>query len=262
MVIAAEERPAEGVDVLELRPLDRAAAHGLLDQNYGTRLASAVASQVVDAAAGNPLALLEIPASLTTAQRSGAEPAAPVLAVCRRQRRLLMTSGQLSEDEARDAHARALRRSRARGPLPISRRSARSPSVARAELTSVSNRVRRGPQMGTAHLVAQPVGCSEQAGGLLRAIRARREPGGRLERVREGVVHVERPRTPLNATVEELASLVGASPSEVQLGEVRRRVRGRDLVVHVAGEEYARSTRSSCVKSPRPDVEPSERSRA
>lgn len=69
--------------MLELRPLDRAAALTLLDRHFGTRLADTVAADVVDAATGNPLALLEIPESLTTAQRSGAEPAAPMLALCR-----------------------------------------------------------------------------------------------------------------------------------------------------------------------------------
>ncbi len=83
MIVATEGPPGEGADVLELHPLDRTAALTLLDRRYGTRLAAAVAADVIDAAAGNPLALLEIPESLTSAQLSGAEPAASALAVCR-----------------------------------------------------------------------------------------------------------------------------------------------------------------------------------
>jgi len=79
VVLAA--RPGEvrrllrGVPSLELGPLDDAAALTLLARApHGRALAPAVARRLLAAAAGNPLALGELPGMLTAGQRTGAEP--------------------------------------------------------------------------------------------------------------------------------------------------------------------------------------------
>ena len=82
MLIASENRLGETVDVLEPRPLDRVSALVLLDHLHGSRLSDAVAADVVDAASGNPLALVEISKVLTAGQLSGAESTASTLAAC------------------------------------------------------------------------------------------------------------------------------------------------------------------------------------
>jgi DNA-binding CsgD family transcriptional regulator len=63
-------------DLPELRPaaLDRQAALALLESKVGTSIAPQVAERLLVAAAGNPLALVEIPASLRQTQLNGAEP--------------------------------------------------------------------------------------------------------------------------------------------------------------------------------------------
>jgi GMP synthase-like glutamine amidotransferase/tetratricopeptide (TPR) repeat protein len=67
------------VEVVELGPLDRSSAWLLLERRFGRELSPHVAAEVIDAARGNPLALLEISASLASDQRSGAAPLAEVL---------------------------------------------------------------------------------------------------------------------------------------------------------------------------------------
>lgn len=70
---------AAEVEVLELRPLDRGSAWRLLERRFGRELSPHVSAEVIDVAGGNPLALLEIPASLSSDQRSGAAPLGDVL---------------------------------------------------------------------------------------------------------------------------------------------------------------------------------------
>ncbi len=69
-----------GLEELALAPLDRAASLELLHRR-APDLSAPVAEAVAEAAAGNPLALAELPATLSPAQRSGvvalAEPLAP-----------------------------------------------------------------------------------------------------------------------------------------------------------------------------------------
>jgi GMP synthase-like glutamine amidotransferase/tetratricopeptide (TPR) repeat protein len=69
---AADDLPeAEELALLGLEP---AAARSLLEARVGDALAPAVSERVLAAAQGNPLALLEIPPALTSAQRAGREP--------------------------------------------------------------------------------------------------------------------------------------------------------------------------------------------
>lgn len=62
-----------GLDVIDVNGLDDPAAKALLE-SVGPTLSPAVAEQVSAAAAGNPLALIEVPLSLRDAQRAGVEP--------------------------------------------------------------------------------------------------------------------------------------------------------------------------------------------
>jgi DNA-binding CsgD family transcriptional regulator len=61
----------EGLDELRLEPLDDGAAREVMAESA---LAPAVATRVLAAAAGNPLALVELPRALTPDQRDGAAP--------------------------------------------------------------------------------------------------------------------------------------------------------------------------------------------
>ncbi|MFN8121388.1 MAG: ATP-binding protein [Thermoleophilia bacterium] len=78
--IAVATRIAEGVEatlpgahVLTLAPLDDAAARAVIELT-GDRVADDVATRLVRVAGGNPLALVEIPGSLTDEERSGLVP--------------------------------------------------------------------------------------------------------------------------------------------------------------------------------------------
>ncbi|HEY8582425.1 MAG TPA: AAA family ATPase [Capillimicrobium sp.] len=64
---------APGVERLRIEPLDAASARALLERG-ARRLAPAVVEQVTEAAAGNPLALIEVTATLTPDQRAGRAP--------------------------------------------------------------------------------------------------------------------------------------------------------------------------------------------
>jgi DNA-binding CsgD family transcriptional regulator/tetratricopeptide (TPR) repeat protein len=65
---------AGGLPMLRLNGLDAEAARALLDEYAPSQLGAAVADRLVEATAGNPLALIEIPVLLSTAQLAGAEP--------------------------------------------------------------------------------------------------------------------------------------------------------------------------------------------
>ncbi|HEU4655927.1 MAG TPA: AAA family ATPase [Capillimicrobium sp.] len=64
---------APGVDRLPVGPLDAASSRAVLERGSGA-LSAAVVDQVAEAAAGNPLALVEIAAALTPDQRAGRAP--------------------------------------------------------------------------------------------------------------------------------------------------------------------------------------------
>jgi DNA-binding CsgD family transcriptional regulator len=68
-----EPSALQSLEVIEVNGLDDLAARALLTMHAPT-LSSAVADQVRAAAAGNPLALIEVPISLRDAQRAGLEP--------------------------------------------------------------------------------------------------------------------------------------------------------------------------------------------
>jgi DNA-binding CsgD family transcriptional regulator len=78
-----EERPFEapGLPALRVTGLDDSAAHALLEQNAGDGIAPAVRERLVAETAGNALALLELPASLSPDQLSGREPLAQPLPI-------------------------------------------------------------------------------------------------------------------------------------------------------------------------------------
>jgi DNA-binding CsgD family transcriptional regulator len=63
-----------GIEVLTVGGLDPASAASLLDERWGQRLAPTVRDALVRATAGNPLALVELPASLTAGQLAAREP--------------------------------------------------------------------------------------------------------------------------------------------------------------------------------------------
>lgn len=65
---------APGVPALSVPGLDSAAAHALLEKSAGGRVDPRVADQLLAAAGGNPLALVELPAALTAGELSGQEP--------------------------------------------------------------------------------------------------------------------------------------------------------------------------------------------
>jgi DNA-binding CsgD family transcriptional regulator len=66
-----EGREVPGLDLGELEP---AAAAAVVEERVGSALAPAVRDYLVAEAAGNPLALIELPGALTTAQLAGDEP--------------------------------------------------------------------------------------------------------------------------------------------------------------------------------------------
>ena len=76
-VLAARDPEHEGggpdVPTVRVGPLSPIAARAVLDR-IAPDVVAPVAAIVVDAAAGNPLALVELPATLTTEQRAGREP--------------------------------------------------------------------------------------------------------------------------------------------------------------------------------------------
>lgn len=78
-----EERgfEAPGLPSFTVAGLDESAAKELLDQHLGDGIAATVREQLVAETAGNALALLELPASLTPDQLSGREPLAQPLPV-------------------------------------------------------------------------------------------------------------------------------------------------------------------------------------
>jgi DNA-binding CsgD family transcriptional regulator len=94
LVLASREAAPDGLPELALGPLDRDAAFELLKRRAGD-LAPSVAAALVDAAAGNPLALVELPGTLTAGQRSGA--AEIELPIAPGRRMLAAYAGRLGE---------------------------------------------------------------------------------------------------------------------------------------------------------------------
>jgi DNA-binding NarL/FixJ family response regulator len=75
----AREIDAAGLEVLRLAPLAPGDAVALVRETHGDRVRGTVMADLVTAAAGNPLALLELPSALTEEQLSGREAMPPVL---------------------------------------------------------------------------------------------------------------------------------------------------------------------------------------
>jgi DNA-binding CsgD family transcriptional regulator len=72
---------AEGLPELAVGGLDRESALTLLRERWGARIRGDVAEQIVEATGGNPLALHDVPALLTSEELSGAQPLADPLPV-------------------------------------------------------------------------------------------------------------------------------------------------------------------------------------
>ncbi len=92
--LLAAARPEEesffdraGLPELELLPLDTDAASGLIDERFPT-LAPRVRERILTEAQGNPLALLELPAGLSDAQRTALQDLPLALPLSRRLQRL------------------------------------------------------------------------------------------------------------------------------------------------------------------------------
>jgi GMP synthase-like glutamine amidotransferase len=90
-------------EIVELQPLDRAASLTLLERRFGEGLSPTVVAEVVDVARGNPLALREIPLSLTPGQRVGSVPLGDTLITCRSAERAILARISALGEEARRA---------------------------------------------------------------------------------------------------------------------------------------------------------------
>jgi GMP synthase-like glutamine amidotransferase/tetratricopeptide (TPR) repeat protein len=105
LVVATAGGPMPGdaaFEVVELGPLSGGASLELLDRRFGATLSPHVAAEVIAVAGGNPLALAEIPLSLTAGQRAGVEPLGDVLRTRRSaEQALLERVSSLSEPERR-----------------------------------------------------------------------------------------------------------------------------------------------------------------
>ena len=89
-------------EIVELQPLDRAASLTLLERSFGNELSPTVVAEVVNVARGNPLALREIPLSLTPGQRVGSVPLGDALLTCRSaEHAILARISALGEDARR-----------------------------------------------------------------------------------------------------------------------------------------------------------------
>ena len=104
VLLAARDGEGDRFDVaalpeLHLAGLDATSAGELLDRSASVPLAPAVRRRLVEGTGGNPLALLELPSTLSDAQRSGAEPVLDPLPVGTRvERAFLARVRRLPED--------------------------------------------------------------------------------------------------------------------------------------------------------------------
>jgi DNA-binding CsgD family transcriptional regulator len=97
-----ESLDTRGIDEIELGGLDDVPARELLAQSGAGPLAPPVASRLIAATGGNPLALVEVPPGLNERQRAGREPLDDPLAVGESvERAFLVRVGGLSADARR-----------------------------------------------------------------------------------------------------------------------------------------------------------------
>ncbi len=92
-----------GIPDLRIEGLSAEEAHELLSGADGGSIAAGVAERLVDATAGNPLALLEIPRTLSDAQRSGMESLDDPIAVGESVERAFLSRARSLSPEAREA---------------------------------------------------------------------------------------------------------------------------------------------------------------
>jgi DNA-binding CsgD family transcriptional regulator len=107
MIFAARETAdvhfdAPGLPAIELGPLDGGSAAALLTRHAGGAMAISVQDALVEQAAGNALALVELPASLSEAQLAGEEPLPKTLPLTLDVQRLFLERvGRLPEPTQR-----------------------------------------------------------------------------------------------------------------------------------------------------------------
>ena len=101
--------PFGGAQVIDLQPLDRAASLTHLKRTFGDALSPAVANEVLHVAGGNPLALREIPLSLTPDQGAAKVPLGSALhSLGSAERAILTRIGALEENVRRGLLVAAL----------------------------------------------------------------------------------------------------------------------------------------------------------
>ena len=95
----AREFDAPALDELRLAGLDADAAAALLDRHAGSALSPETRARLVEATGGHPLALLELPSTLSDAQLAGSEPLlTPVPVSARVERAFLARARELPEE--------------------------------------------------------------------------------------------------------------------------------------------------------------------
>jgi tetratricopeptide (TPR) repeat protein len=90
-------------EIVELQPLNRAASLTLLERIFGNELSPTVVAEVLNVSRGNPLALREIPLSLTPTQRVGSSPLGDALLTRRSAEHAILARIGALEEKARRA---------------------------------------------------------------------------------------------------------------------------------------------------------------
>src|SRR4029450_6813074 len=96
-----EIREFDAPELAELRlaGLDEDAAAALLDRHAGTALSPETRARLVEATGGHPLALLELPSTLSEGQLAGGEPLLTPLPVSARLERAFLARGRVLPEE-------------------------------------------------------------------------------------------------------------------------------------------------------------------
>ena len=154
----------------ELGPLDEEAASGLVSSRF-PELAPRVRQRVVTEAQGNPLALLELPAALSGAQRAAAEALPVVLPLGRRLQALFASRASALPAPARSAAAARSAGRQRRPSRPAGRRRAAGDRRPRS---------RRAGRAGARRRSHRPAGLPPPADPVRdrRAVHQRRAPPG------------------------------------------------------------------------------------
>jgi DNA-binding CsgD family transcriptional regulator len=240
------------LEELELMPLEREAALALLRERWGAELSPAVSQQLVGAAAGNPLVLVEVAQSLTDEERRGTVPLADPLPVSDaversvRQRlvrlpehtraALLLAAVDETDVEglapAEQAGLVRLHRGRVTFVHPLFRaavyRSASEEQRRAAHRNAADARAGPGDEdLRAWHLAAAALGPDESTAAALEAAADRAERrGGSSARARA----LERAAELSEDEHERVRRLIGASNAARVAGETRRAI---EIIEHI-----------------------------